>query len=75
MKLVPPYGLIAEFASAQDLVTAARHTHEAGYRRIDAYSPFPVEELADAIGFHKNNVPLVTLIGGIIGGLTGYGMQ
>ncbi len=75
MKHVPTYGIIAEFASAQDLVTAARHTHEAGYRKIDAYSPFPVEELADAIGFHKNSVPLVTLIGAIVGGLTGYLMQ
>jgi hypothetical protein len=75
MKLVPTYGLMAEFASAQDLVTAARHTREAGYRRIDAYSPFPVEELAEAIGFHKNNVALVTLIGAILGGLGGYLMQ
>jgi len=75
MKHVPTYGIMAEFASAQDLVTAARHTHEAGYRKIDAYSPFPVEELADAIGFHKNSVSLVTLIGAAVGGLTGYLMQ
>ena len=75
MKHVPTYGIMAEFASAQDLVTAARDTYEAGYRKIDAYSPFPVEELADAIGFHKNSVPLVTLIGAIVGGLTGYLMQ
>src|SRR5258708_34200311 len=66
---------MGEFAWAQDLVTAGRHTHEAGYRKIDAYSPFPVEELADAIGFHKNSVPLVTLIGAIVGRLTGYLMQ
>jgi hypothetical protein len=75
MKRIPIYGLMAEFASAQDLVNAARETHEAGYRKIDAFSPFPVEELADAIGFHKNNVALVTLIGAIVGGLTGYLMQ
>ena len=75
MKRDPIYGIMAEFDSAQALIDAAKHTHEAGYQKIDAYSPFPVEELADAIGFHKNNVPLVTLIGGIIGGLTGYGMQ
>ena len=75
MKRVPTYGIMAEFASAQDLVVAARHTHEAGYRKIDAFSPFPVEELAEAIGFHKNSVPLVTLIGAIVGGLTGYLMQ
>src|SRR5580698_8375062 len=75
MKRIPIYGLMAEFASAQDLVNAARETHEAGYRKIDAFSAFPVEELADAIGFHKNNVALVTLIGAIVGGLTGYLMQ
>src|SRR5260370_10068883 len=75
MKHGPSYGIMAEVASAQDVVAAARDTHEAGYRKIDAYSPFPVEELADAIGFHKNSVPLVTLIGAIVGGLTGYLMQ
>jgi Protein of unknown function (DUF3341) len=75
MKTLPIYGTMAEFASAQDLVHAARRTHEAGYRKIDAYSPFPVEELAEAVGFHKNGVALVTLIGAIIGGLSGYLLQ
>ena len=56
-------------------MAAARKTHEAGYRKLDAYSPFPVEELAEAIGFHKNRVPLVTLIGALIGGIGGYLMQ
>ena len=71
----PIYGLMAEFDSARDLIQAARQTHNAGYKKIDAYSPFPIEEVAEAIGFHKNGVPLVTLIGGIIGGLTGYLLQ
>ena len=75
MKHTPIYGMMAEFDSAQNLVDAAHHTHEAGYLKIDAYSPFPVEGLAEAIGFHKNNVPLVVLIGGLIGGLSGYLMQ
>ena len=75
MKTLPIYGMMAEFDSAQHLVDAARRTHEAGYRKIDAYSPFPVEELAEAIGFHKNSVALVALIGGITGGLAGYFMQ
>jgi Protein of unknown function (DUF3341) len=75
MKTLPIYGIMAEFVSAQQLVHAAHRTHEAGYCKIDAYSPFPVEELADAIGFRKNNVALVTLIGAIIGGLSGYAMQ
>jgi hypothetical protein len=75
MKTTRTYGIMAEFDSASDLVAAARKTHEAGYRKIDAYSPFPVEELAEAIGFHKNRVPMVTLIGAMIGGISGYLMQ
>ena len=75
MKRPPTYGMLAEFDSPTALVAAAHRTHEAGYQKIDAYSPFPVEGLAEAIGFHKNNVPLVVLIGGLIGGLSGYAMQ
>ncbi len=75
MKRTPIYGLMAEFDTAQHLVDAAHHTREAGYQKIDAYSPFPVEGLAEAIGFTKNRVPLVVLIGGIVGGLSGYLMQ
>jgi len=75
MKTTPIYGIMAEFDSATALVEAARKTHDAGYRKIDAYSPFPVEELAEAIGFHTNRVGLVTLIGAIVGGLSGYLMQ
>ena len=69
------HGLMAEFDSAQELVTAAHRTHNAGYHKIDAFSPFPIEGLADAIGFHKNRVPFVVLVGGIIGGLSGYLLQ
>jgi hypothetical protein len=75
MKSTPVYGIMAEFDSAQALVDAAHHTHEAGYVKIDAYSPFPVEGLAEAMGFHKNRVPLVVLIGGLIGGISGYALQ
>ena len=75
MKGTAIYGMMAEFDSASDLVAAAHKTHGAGYRKIDAYSPFPVEELTEAIGFHTNYVPLVTLIGGLVGGLSGYLMQ
>jgi hypothetical protein len=66
---------MAEFDSAQDLVTAAQKTHEAGYREVDAYSPFPIEGLAEAIGFHKNRVPLVVLFGGLLGALSAYALQ
>lgn len=75
MKRTPIYGLMAEFDSPSQLVAAARQTYEAGYKKIDAYTPFPIEELADAIGFHKNGVPLVVLVGGILGCSCGYLMQ
>jgi len=67
--------LLAEFDSPAALVKAAEQTHAAGYIKIDAYSPLPIEGLAEAIGFHHDLVPLVTLIGAIIGGTTGYLMQ
>jgi Protein of unknown function (DUF3341) len=75
MSSTPIYGLMAEFDSPTELVVAARKTHAAGYKKIDAYSPFPVEELAEAIGFHHNGVPAVVLIGGIVGCLSGYLLQ
>ena len=69
------YGLLAEFDNPTSLVTAARRVHEAGYRRIDAFSPYPIEELSDAIGFHDRTLPLLVLIGGLTGTLTGLGLQ
>jgi hypothetical protein len=75
MKRTPNYGLLAEFDSPTTLVRAAEQTRDAGYKKIDAYSPLPIEGLAEAIGFHHDLVPLVTLIGAIIGGTTGYLMQ
>jgi hypothetical protein len=75
VKRTPTYGLLAEFDSPTTLVKAAEATHAAGYVKIDAYSPLPIEGLAEAIGFQHDLVPLVTLIGAIIGGATGYLMQ
>jgi hypothetical protein len=69
------YGLMAEFDSPSAVVAAARRIYDAGYRRINAYSPFPIEELSEAIGFHHDYVPLATLIGGILGGLGGFALQ
>jgi Alternative complex III, ActD subunit len=71
----PSYGLMAEFDSAQALVDAAKKTHESGYKKIDAYSPFPIEGLAEEIGMHFDEIPLTVLVGGIIGACTGYLMQ
>src|ERR1700704_6405953 len=69
------YGIMAEFDNPSDLVAAARRTFEAGYRRINGYSPYPIEELNEAIGFKRTALPLIVLIGGIIGGLGGFFMQ
>ena len=66
------HGLLAEFESPDDLVHAAERVHAEGYRRTDAYTPFPVEGLAEAIGFHKNRLPLLVLIGGVVGALVGF---
>ncbi|MCC6166550.1 MAG: DUF3341 domain-containing protein [Caldilineaceae bacterium] len=71
----PLYGLLAEFDSADALVERAQQTYQAGYRRISAYSPFPVEGLADAIGLRPTRLPYLVLIGGIAGGLGGYALQ
>lgn len=69
------YGVMAEFDNPSDLVAAARRTYEAGYRRINGYSPYPIEELWEAIGFHRTGLPVIVLIGGIIGALGGFFMQ
>jgi hypothetical protein len=69
------YGLMAEFDDPTVIVAAARRTYEDGYRHINAYSPYPIEELAEAIGFQRDLVPLACLIGGILGGLGGFSLQ
>jgi hypothetical protein len=75
MRRQPIYGLLAEFESPEALLAAAHKTRAAGYKRMDAFTPLPVEGLAEAVGFHRTSLPLVVLIGGILGGLTGFGMQ
>jgi len=71
----PIYGLMAEFDNPTSLVLAARKTREAGYRRMDAYSPFPIEELSDALGHHHDPLPMLVLIGGVVGGTAGFLLQ
>jgi hypothetical protein len=74
-KLPPVYGLMAEFEDPNQLVAAAHRAREAGYRRMEAYSPLPIEELHEAIGFHHTRLPLVVLIGGLVGCVSGYLLQ
>jgi hypothetical protein len=69
------YGLIAQFAGASALLQAARSLHGAGYRRIEAYSPRPVEGLAEALGFRERRIAPLALAGGIIGGAGTYALQ
>jgi len=69
------YGLMAEFDSAEDLLVAARRAHAAGFHRIDAYSPFPVEGLAEAIGFHDPWIPRLVLLAGLFGAGFGFFSQ
>lgn len=71
----PLYGLMAEFPDAEGLLAAARAAHAAGYRRMDAYTPLPVEGLAEALGFHHTRLPLLVFAGGLLGCLGGFGMQ
>ncbi len=76
MNAVPSlYGLMAEFDSPDDLLAATRRAHAEGYRRMDAYSPFPIEGLTEAIGFHHTWLPLLVLIAGIVGAIVGFASQ
>jgi hypothetical protein len=69
------YGLMAEFDSPQALMDGVRDAYGHGYRRLDAFSPFPIEGLAEEMGFHQNRLPLLVLIGGIFGLIAGYALQ
>jgi hypothetical protein len=69
------YGLLAEFATPEDVVRAAQKVREAGYRKVDGYSPYPIEELSEALHFHKSHLPKIVLLGGIVGALAGWGLE
>jgi hypothetical protein len=75
MATIPIYGLLAEFRSPETLLHAAERASREGFKRMDAYTPFPVEGLAEAIGFSRTRMPLIVLIGGIIGCVGGYFLQ
>ena len=71
----PLYGLLARFDTPEELVHAARTAYVAGYRRMDGFSPVPVEGLAAALGRRRTLMPLIMLVGGIVGGISGFFMQ
>ena len=69
------HGLMAEFDNPSALVAAAERARLAGYRRMDAYSPIPIEELSEALGLRRTRLPLAVLLGGIGGCLAGFGLE
>jgi len=69
------YAYVAEFSDAEAMVAAAEKVHEAGYTHTDAYSPFPVEEVMDALGKHHSKLPYIIFGGGLSAGLGGFAMQ
>jgi hypothetical protein len=71
----PIHGLMVEFLTAQDVLAATRHARRAGYSQMDAYTPYPVEGLAAELGMRKTRIPLLVLMGGLIGAGAGFLMQ
>jgi Protein of unknown function (DUF3341) len=69
------YGLMAEFPDPDSLIAAAEKTHHAGFEKVEAYTPFPIEAVSEALGHHHSKVPMLVLIGGILGGLGGFSLQ
>jgi hypothetical protein len=69
------YGLLAEFSDPEDLIAAAKRAHAQGYRQMDAYTPFPVHGLSDAVGFKRTKLPIIVLCGGLFGAIGGFSMQ
>jgi ActD protein len=69
------YGLMAEFAAPEALIAAAARSREAGYKKVEAYTPYPMEEVAEALHVRRSHLPLIVLVGGILGALGGYFLQ
>lgn len=69
------FGLMAEFTTPQRLRQAVEQARQAGYQHMEAYTPFPIEGLAAALGMKTTRLPWVVLVGGILGALGGYGLQ
>jgi len=69
------FGLLAEFEHPEDLVQAIRRVREAGYTQTDAFTPFPMDDVSEAMGCGKTHVPLLTLAGGVIGAVSAFGFM
>lgn len=69
------WGLMSEYDREDRLVRAARRMYKLGYRKMDAYTPFPVHGLADALGIKRSKLPYLVLLGGLAGLAGGFGMQ
>jgi Protein of unknown function (DUF3341) len=69
------YGLMAEFDDPAELIAVTQDAYDKGYRMMEAYSPFPVDGLADALGFHHTKLPRLVLLGGLLGGIGGFFMM
>jgi len=72
---VNQFGVLAQFADADALIETTRKTHEEGYRHVEAYSPYPIEEVSDAMDFTRTRIPMVVLVGGITGAVLGFALQ
>jgi hypothetical protein len=69
------YGLMAEYDNPDDLLHAAQGAYAAGYRKMDAYSPMPIHDLSESLGYDKHRVPFFVLLGGLLGACAGFGLQ
>ena len=71
----PIYGIVAEFKELDALIAGVTAVREAGYKRFQAYTPFPSEELNHAIGYHGSRLPFLIFLGGLVGAIIGYSLQ
>jgi len=69
------HGLMAEFAEPDGLIRAIREARREGYRRLEAYTPYPIEEVSEALELHRSKMPLIVLVGGLLGLSGGYFLQ
>jgi len=74
MSNTPLYGLMAQFSTPDDVIEAATQAKKAGYQKMEAYTPFPIEALNDALGY-KPKIQYLVLLGGLIGAMSGFALQ